>query len=180
MTVTTAAPTKAHDITVEISTNCHCAFCQDCDMGFTASASDWDCSDCGAEGEPSNYCDGDCGEFARDMFTECWDERFTDRPVLVESFGVGWQRTSSVTILNDVAADDALSRLLGDEADLKAVFADSALEVTRWSHDEPTGARFSFTGLTDAQAALYQHLVEDGDVNEESAFRAAVAAVAAV
>jgi hypothetical protein len=173
----TASPISAaaEPITLHISTLCECYYCDDCGCGFASD--DAICPECNTEGDPADYCDGDCSEFAREMFAELWDARFAGKPFTFEASGVGWTRKSQSGLMEDgLSGTQALERLLGDEGTVKASFAPNACTAVRYSHDEPTGATYTFTGLTGPQHQLFTAIVgDDNNVDMDAVFQAAQA-----
>jgi len=126
----------------ELSTNCECRVCETCSMGTESAI----CDECQGETTPTDWCDGACWEYKRDWFEEDV-ERFLSHhnnpsQVTIAGKHIGWQRLHGY---KTISADhksifNALTFsgdwTLGVECDGKNFI------ITRYSHDEPTGATF--------------------------------------
>jgi hypothetical protein len=110
-----------------------------------------DCTCTNEDGTPSNDC-FDCWQDSVWLFKDLmntwrktvgvdWDTvRITGR-------GMGWQRSSGEAV---VSFDDVLGALtINGDFTLRFKHEGTVLTATRSSHDEPTGAGFSFTLVQD-------------------------------
>jgi hypothetical protein len=131
---------------LEITNSCTCYHCSTCDVGWTSGG---DCADCGNELQPTTYCDGICWEDSNMTAEYALEEylKSVDNPnyVRIEGRAMGWQRRSG---WKDSKSDweslrDSLS--IDGEYTLRMEIDSAAgiFTVWRYSHDEPTGARFS-------------------------------------
>lgn len=149
---------------VDLSSDCTCAYCPECEAGFDAGPESDPCPDCGNDGDPSQYCN-DCWEFPADMFAELWDQTIGEEPHKVTFASVTWAGRSGVVVEDDVVHGEvALARFTLDSSwRLKAEFSENRVGITRWSHDEPTGALFVIETLGESKRELFAALLDDVD-----------------
>lgn len=108
-------------------------------------------------GEPiaSDYCHGDCWEYAVEDYTENllkpWLEAkgiMSDSPVRIHGKGMTWLSRSGHY---DTSARNILDGLsINGDYILRITYEDGELSIVRSSHDEPTGASFTIEPLSTA------------------------------
>ena len=149
-------------IRFEIDTYCQCKHCDTCGVGYMGEITS--CDDCGGElRDLFDGCGGLCwddanmmAEYAIDDYLKHWDN---PRHLRIEGRAMGWQRRSGWT---DVTAtwEGIREALSLDRADFRLSFTieGDILTATRYSHDEPVGARFSIYPV--------KHLPDTMDLDE--------------
>lgn len=127
-------------VVVEVSTGCECTFCLSCNVGtFGYGPCEW----CKGEVQASSEC-FDCQPLGYlQELVEQWIKK--SRANKLVSFGknMGWAHASGEGELP--ASFDNVMRFvtLNGEYSLRFVFEpNEPIRVTRFSHDEPTGASF--------------------------------------
>lgn len=126
----------------ELSNSCECSYCATCETGTEGAQ----CLDCKGDTTPLDYCDGGCWEYKLDWLEESVEEfaSVIGNPyeLRVQGKNMGWTRASGYATCkaNSKELLDALT--FSGEWRLSFTFEGNTLHVTRWSHDEPTGASF--------------------------------------
>lgn len=133
---------------MEITNTCQCYHCPACDVGLIGTYENGQCPDCSNELQSDSYCSGMCWEDTNYLGSQLFDDymKSVDNPkhLRIEGRAMGWQRRNG---WKDIPATwenlrDSLSIdgewTLRIEVDSEGIFT-----VFRYSHDEPTGARFS-------------------------------------
>jgi hypothetical protein len=101
---------------------------------------------------PSNDCFGcydDSLELLKSEVIEPWleaNDLYEDTAVRIIGTAIGWRRLSGYKDTTPKELVEALS--LNGDYTLKFDLTGTTLSVKRYSHDEPTGARFFIVGLT--------------------------------
>jgi len=126
----------------ELSNSCECAYCPACETGTEGAQ----CLDCKEVTTPLDYCDGGCWEYKLDWLEESVEEfaSVIGNPyeLRIQGRNMGWTRASGYATCK--ASHKELLNALTFNGDwrLRFTFEGTTLHVTRWSHDEPTGASF--------------------------------------
>jgi len=141
---------------VEISNSCECLICDTCGMGTDSDT----CQECNTPTRLIEWCDGSCYEFKIEelesyILPEFLAANNAPRFLRIEGRGMGWQRREGYLItpaeftpLFDGLKFDGGWRLVFN-------FAGDSLTVTRYSHDEPTGANFKILAAHDLSRCDY-------------------------
>ena len=106
------------------------------------------------DGEPVEYCDGECWAMGKEDLTELlntWNDRLLEaglyiqgRVVVIIGRNISWQHYSGTkTVAFDADSVIDAMRLNGDFR-LSFQLQGTELTAVRYSHDEPTGASFTF------------------------------------
>lgn len=120
------------DLYAEVSTTCDCE---------------------NEDGTPSTYCFG-CYDENKDWFLfvlNSWKDRQADSTdtVRIEGENMTWQRLGGYAVSD---FDDVYNKLtLNGEFTLRLKLTGDTLTCIRTSHDEPTGASFTFQFLSDEE-----------------------------
>jgi len=126
----------------ELSTNCACAYCATCNLGTESLI----CDECQQNTQPMDYCDGDCFEYKLDWLSETvevWlEEVGNPSRVQINGRSMGWTRASGYAIANADWKDIYKKLQINGDWTLRFTLEGRSLKVTRYSHDEPTGASF--------------------------------------
>jgi hypothetical protein len=155
-------PSDDLSVSVDVSNTCTCMWCNSCDWAFVST--DGTCPDCRNDGSSIEHCDGSCYDTAVELFDELWDATFDGRPFVAEWGGAGWLRGRGTAIVaHGMDAEAARKRLtFNGDWRLNCKFTADRADIVRYSHDEPTGATFTFHTLTVDQQRIFDALVEDG------------------
>lgn len=137
------ATAPAPEYLIDLTNSCQCRICDACSVG----TEDATCQECGQDTRECTYCDGQCFEYKLDYLEELVEDyaAFNKCEYLrIEGRRMTWQYLSGYAIIkaNSKALLDSLT-FSGDWS-LEFKYDDETNEftVTRWSHDEPTGASF--------------------------------------
>ena len=130
------------------STSCGCYDCNECGILMTSDDGAPTCEECDQVGIPSNYCYDACWDYKvdnwKDDFFPNWVKSIgTPEFIKISGKKMGWTGAHGYAI---VEADwDRVYRALtlNGEYRLEFILDGTSLEVTRYSHDEPTGAFFT-------------------------------------
>jgi hypothetical protein len=104
------------------------------------------CDECGRETVATDWCDGSCFDYKLDWLDEALEEwsKANGDPLHIRILGkrMGWQSRSGYKLINANRKEllDALT--FSGSWTLELDFNGVHCNVTRWSHDEPTGASF--------------------------------------
>ena len=133
-------------IEIEISNACECRYCDACGL----SGQDITCPECANETRFTDWCDGACYEYKIEELEEYLLPAFMavyNQPeyLRIEGKRMGWQSRSGYKVIKATHKElwDALT-FSGDWT-LHYMLEGKSLNVTRYSHDEPTGASFTIT-----------------------------------
>jgi hypothetical protein len=140
---------------IELDTYCNCRYCEPCGMG-TESLS---CDECKQETREIGYCDGFCWEYKVEWLDEALGEWYplVGEPshLRLDGSRMGWQSRSGYKVIT-ASRRELLDTLLSvGDARLVFIFDGASLTVTRSSHDEPMGARFTITPAPMCGDCLY-------------------------
>ena len=131
-------------IEIEISNACECRYCDACGLG----GEDITCPECAAETRFTDWCDGACYEYKIEELEEYLLPAFMavyNQPeyLRIEGKRMGWQSRSGYKVIKATHKElwDALT-FSGDWS-LNYKLEGNSLTITRYSHDEPTGASFT-------------------------------------
>ena len=131
-------------IEIQISNACECRYCDACGL----SGQDITCPECANETRFTDWCDGACYEYKIEELEEYLLPAFMavyNQPeyLRIEGKRMGWQSRSGYKVIKATHKElwDALT-FSGDWT-LRYVLKGKSLTVTRYSHDEPTGASFT-------------------------------------
>ena len=104
------------------------------------------------EGNTAEYCDG-CGDWMQEGTLELfsyWLERNGDpQRVTCNGYGMGWRRLNGSATAEATGKQSLEERLLdlltlNGDFTIRYTLEGNTLTAIRYSHDEPTGARFEF------------------------------------
>jgi hypothetical protein len=140
-----------------ITTQCQCKECPNCsnDQGAWY-GEDITCYICGAYFEPTYHCfeDPDADkDYVKEFIFDVWREARTsgslepeDMPFYITANGMGWTSTSATSDKLETWEDAFKCLTLNGDYRLEFTYkaAEKSLTVSRYSHDEPTGAFFEF------------------------------------
>lgn len=132
-------------LTGEISTGCTCSICDSCGISWIDLTN---CADCNEELRPADSC-ADCWSDSKDwidyLITSWLDSVGDPFDVEIIGRGINWDRQNIAGIFSACDIFDAL-KINGDYR-LRFTADGDILRVTRFSHDEPTGAAFEIRGV---------------------------------
>ena len=128
---------------VELSSNCECAYCPTCDVGVIGSK----CADCNGETRAQDYCDEFCYDYKISELEDQLIPAYCDANGLPTHFEItgssmGWTRASGSCTVEATWKDLFEALTINGEWTLRFTFAGDSMKVSRYSHDEPTGASF--------------------------------------
>jgi hypothetical protein len=131
-----------NQIEVELTNSCVCVGCQNCGVYFI---DEYFCDECGEELTPGD-CVG-CFEDSLEYFCEIladWIGSNNPDHVRIEGNAIGWRRLSGSAYPDQVTPNGILEMLqINSDYRLKLIKRSAAeIVIWRYSHDEPTGARF--------------------------------------
>jgi hypothetical protein len=131
---------------LEISNACECRYCDACGLG----GEDITCPECGTDTRFTDWCDGACYEYKLEHLEEYLLPAYMSANgepeyLRIEGTRMGWQAKTGYKIIKATHKElwDALT-FSGDWT-LRYMLENKSLTVTRYSHDEPTGASFTIT-----------------------------------
>jgi len=130
---------------VEVTNTCACQYCNTCKVWGWGEENGL-CHDCKSELVPTD-CYGDCyndsKEEALRLVTE-WSDSHKIDEWIIRGNNMGWTRASGNT--EPIGGLEETFDALTLNGDYRLVFTlyNGDLSVTRYSHDEPTGASFTF------------------------------------
>ena len=130
------------EMKIELSNACQCRDCPECNLGTESLT----CDDCNAPTLESTYCDGYCFDYKLEWLEEAveeWTERMGNpSSVQINGRAMGWTRANgSATVLAEWKPIFNALQINGDWT-LRFAIAGESFKVSRYSHDEPTGASF--------------------------------------
>jgi hypothetical protein len=104
------------------------------------------CDDCKSETRQLDYCDGFCYDYKLEWLEESVDQ-FVEAignpyELRIEGRRMGWTGASGYAICKANSKDLLAKLTFSGDWRLRFVFDGNTLAITRWSHDEPTGASF--------------------------------------
>ena len=133
-------------IEIQISNACECRYCDACGL----SGQDITCPECANETRFTDWCDGACYEYKLEDLEEYLLPAFItahNEPeyLRIEGTRMGWQARRGYKVIKATHKElwDALT-FSGDWS-LNYKLEGNSLTITRYSHDEPTGASFTIT-----------------------------------
>ena len=127
----------------ELSTNCTCQICEKCGI----LTEDERCPECEGYTSPASFCGGGCYEYKLGWIDEMVKEYAVKNGhshlILIGS-RMTWRNLSGSCEPIEATGSELLKALtFGNDYLLRfELDENNLLTVTRWSHDEPTGARF--------------------------------------
>lgn len=126
----------------ELDNSCQCRHCDACSIG-TESAT---CDECEQPTREIDYCDGACYDYKLEWLEESVDS-FVEAignpyELRIEGRRMGWTSASGYAICKANSKDLLAKLTFNGDWRLRFVFEGNTLAITRWSHDEPTGASF--------------------------------------
>lgn len=130
---------------VEITSSCACQYCEQCESIYSY-VDKQECPECQADMKEFD-CYGDCyndsKEEALRLVTE-WSDTHKIDEWIIRGNNMGWTRASGNT--EPIGGLEETFDALTLNGDYRLVFTllNDSLRVTRYSHDEPTGASFTF------------------------------------
>lgn len=126
----------------EISNSCQCRQCKTCSMGTESEV----CDECQQPTQQMDYCDGFCYDYKLEWLDESMDSFITATgnpyQIRIEGRGIGWTSASGYAICKANSKDLLTALTFNGDWRLHFVSEGNTLAITRWSHDEPTGASF--------------------------------------
>lgn len=133
-------------IEIQISNGCECRVCDSCGMG----GQDIACPECGTDTRFTDWCDGSCYEYKLEELEEYLLPAFIaahNEPeyLRIEGKRMGWQARSGYKVIKATHKELWDSLTFSGEWSLHYVLKNGSLTITRYSHDEPTGASFTIT-----------------------------------
>ena len=133
-------------IEIEISSTCECRHCDARGLG----GEDITCPECANKTRFTDWCDGACYEYKLEDLEEYLLPAFItahNEPeyLRIEGKRMGWQARTGYKVIKATHKElwDALT-FSGDWS-LHYKLEGNSLTITRYSHDEPTGASFTIT-----------------------------------
>lgn len=137
----------------EIDNSCQCRHCEACSMGTESEV----CDECQQPTQQLDYCDGACYDYKLDWLEESVDSfvQAIGNPyeLRIEGRRMGWTSASGYAI-SKANSKDLLAKLtFNGDWRLRFVFEGNTLAITRWSHDEPTGASFEVVAEVEEEDA---------------------------
>ena len=135
-----APKTTKEKVEITISTTCECTYCPACNVGMNGYGP---CDECGGELQSSGEC-FDCQptDYLNEEIAK-WLKKSRAVNLISSGKNMGWTHASGEGELP--ASVDNVMRFvtLNGDYTLKFVFEkDEPIRITRYSHDEPTGASF--------------------------------------
>ena len=126
----------------ELDNSCQCRYCETCSMGTESEV----CDECEQPTRELNDCDGFCYDYKLDWLEESVDS-FVEAigspyELRIEGRRMGWTSASGYAICKANSKDLLAKLTFSGDWRLRFVFEGNTLAITRWSHDEPTGASF--------------------------------------
>ena len=127
----------------EISNSCTCRGCLDCGI-LTESEL---CDECQKETTPADNCWGECYEYKLEWLDDLVSEYSRGNGhdyLMITGHAIGWQRLSGQTDVIPATGESVLKVLTfsGDWIIRFRLDSDNNFTMSRYSHDEPTGANF--------------------------------------
>jgi len=130
---------------IEVTTTCTCQYCEQCECIFSY-VDTQECPECQADMREFD-CYGDCyndsKEEALRLVTE-WSDSHKIDEWIIRGDNMGWTRASGNTEPIDGLEETFDALTLNGDYRLVFTLLNDSLRVTRYSHDEPTGASFTF------------------------------------
>ena len=133
----------------EITTNCVCVYCDNCDMtNYNLDIHEDKCEQCAGDYTIPNNCYGDCHDyivehFADNVFPEAMKRLGNPTYVRIEGRNMGWQNRSGYAIAQGTWESVYNKLAINGDYTLRFTLAGDSFTVVRSSHDEPTGAYFT-------------------------------------
>ena len=126
----------------EIDNSCQCRYCEPCSIGTESEV----CDECQQLTQQMDYCDGFCYDYKLEWLKESVDSFITaiNNPyhLRIEGHRMGWTSANGYAICEANSKDLLNTLTFHGDWRLRFVFEGNTLAITRWSHDEPTGASF--------------------------------------
>ena len=136
---------------IEMSNTCECKYCVECGLGTEAEK----CDECEADTTPTSWCDGACYDYKLEWLEEDFDSYLEahGKPnfVRIDGKNMGWQNLFGYTIVRANSKELLESLSINGEWTIAFTFSDNLLTVTRFSHDEPMGAYFTVSPVSDEE-----------------------------
>jgi len=130
------------EVKIEISNSCQCRDCPTCHLGTESLT----CDDCDRPTTPASYCDGYCFDYKLDWLSEAveeWTERMGNpSSVQINGRAMGWTRANGHAIIKAEWKPIFNALQINGDWTLRFSITGESFKVTRYSHDEPTGASF--------------------------------------
>lgn len=156
-----------HEIMLKGSwqSNCQCVYCETCNVSDVAEFGD-KCDNCGNEFEPYGDCYGECYEDDKRFFEDCFNEWLGDASgFVIHASRMTWRNISAISEVLHTAEDAIKCLDINGDLRLEWEIKGDELTATRYSHDEPTGAFFTFdkeVGECDECGDVYNTSSRDG------------------
>jgi len=126
-----------------LSNSCSCMGCNSCGISTESEI----CEGCGAATIPTESCWGDCYDYKLQWLDDLVNEYSRSNGhngLMITGHAIGWQRLSGHTDIIPATVESVL-RVLTFSGEWRIRFrldSDNNFTITRYSHDEPTGANF--------------------------------------
>ena len=136
---------------IELSNTCECRFCEKCGIGTES----LECDECKEETIPTSYCDGMCYDYKLDWLEEDFNSYLSanEEPnfVRIDGKNMGWRNLVGYTVVRANSKELLESLSINGEWRIVFTFSENTLTVNRYSHDEPTGAFFTVSPVSDEE-----------------------------
>jgi hypothetical protein len=127
-----------------LTNGCTCTRCIDCSVWFFG---DDICHECGGETVPGyDQCSGECWEDSNQQMQDIIEEFLTElnnpSHLKIEASRMGWLSQSGNAIITASWSAILEALTINGEFNIDFIINEKTLTAKRYSHDEPTGARF--------------------------------------